>query len=101
LEFHGADANDWLKGTFSLRENTTPRQLEGVVTDAASAQYIGKVVHVIYKIEGGTLHADRKRAGQSGSAAELQRPRLAHDSFHKEAVTHPAIRPIAGSSRSA
>jgi uncharacterized protein (TIGR03067 family) len=55
LEFHGAEPDDWLKGTFTLHEDTNPKQLVGVVTDGASADNIGKKIHAIYKIEDGTL----------------------------------------------
>src|SRR5271157_2013189 len=55
LEFHGADANDWCKGTFILRENTDPKQLVGTITDCPSAEAVGKTVYAIYKIENGSL----------------------------------------------
>jgi uncharacterized protein (TIGR03067 family) len=71
LEFHGADANDWIKGTFSLREDTTPKQLEGVVTDCASAEYVGKTVHAIYKIEGGKLTLTGNEPGNSAVPASF------------------------------
>jgi uncharacterized protein (TIGR03067 family) len=55
LEFHGADASDWCKGTFILRENTDPKQLVGTITDCSSTDVIGKMVYAIYKIDDGTL----------------------------------------------
>jgi uncharacterized protein (TIGR03067 family) len=55
FDFHGADANDWLKGTFTLREDTNPKQWVGIVTDCASQEYIGKKCIAIYRIENGTL----------------------------------------------
>jgi uncharacterized protein (TIGR03067 family) len=53
LEFHGANPQEWYKATFTLREDTTPKQLEAVVTDCPAPQYVGKTAHAIYKIEGG------------------------------------------------
>ena len=53
LEYHGANPNEWYKATFSLREDTTPKQLEAVVTDCPFPNYVGKTVHAIYKVEDG------------------------------------------------
>jgi uncharacterized protein (TIGR03067 family) len=55
LEFHGANTNEWYRATFSLREDTTPRQLEAVVTECPFPKYVGKTVHGIYTMEGGRL----------------------------------------------
>jgi uncharacterized protein (TIGR03067 family) len=55
LEFHGADANDWLKATFALREDTKPKEWVGTITDCAQAEYIGKKSYAIYTLENGTL----------------------------------------------
>ena len=55
LEFHGAASDDWLKGTFTLHEETNPRQLTGTVTECAAADYVGKGVYSIFKIEDGAL----------------------------------------------
>lgn len=55
LEFHGANANDWAKGTFTLQEDATPKQLVGVVTESSSGDNVGLKTYAIYKIEDGTL----------------------------------------------
>ena len=55
LEFRGANPNEWYKATFSLREDTTPKQLITVVTDCPAPQYRGKTSYGIYQIQGGTL----------------------------------------------
>jgi uncharacterized protein (TIGR03067 family) len=55
LEFHGANTQEWYKATFTLREDTTPKQLEAVVTECPAPQYVGKTAHAIYKIENGKL----------------------------------------------
>jgi uncharacterized protein (TIGR03067 family) len=55
LEFHGQDSNDWCKGTFSVKDDATPKQLVCVITDCPDAQQIGKTVNAIYKIENGEL----------------------------------------------
>ena len=42
LEFHGANTQEWYKATFTLREDTIPKQLEAVVTECPAPQYVGK-----------------------------------------------------------
>ena len=55
VEFHGANPNEWYKATFSLREDTTPKQFVAVITDCPAPQYVGKTGHAIYLIQGDTL----------------------------------------------
>jgi hypothetical protein len=55
MEFHGTDANDWLKGTFTLREGTSPKQFVGLISECGEPKYVGKNCYAIYKIEDGTL----------------------------------------------
>ena len=53
LEFHGANPQEWYKATFTLREDTNPKQLDAVVTDCPVPKYVGTTAHAIYKIEDG------------------------------------------------
>ena len=53
LEFHGANPQEWYKATFTLREDTAPKQLDAVVTECPVPKYVGKTAHAIYKIEDG------------------------------------------------
>ena len=55
FEFHGADSREWYKATFTLREDTTPRQLVAVITDCPFPQYVGQSSYAIYQVEGNTL----------------------------------------------
>jgi uncharacterized protein (TIGR03067 family) len=55
LEFHGANSDDWLKGTFTVRDDATPKQFIGTVTDCGGPEYIGKKCYAIYKVEGNTM----------------------------------------------
>jgi uncharacterized protein (TIGR03067 family) len=55
LEFRGADPREWYKGTFTLREDTNPKQLVGAIGDCPAPEYVGKTVYAIYRIEAGTL----------------------------------------------
>lgn len=55
LDFHGPDTNDWIKATFTLRENTQPKQLVGVVKECPASEVVGSTAFAIYKLEGDTL----------------------------------------------
>lgn len=55
LEYRGEDDNDWAKGTFVLREDISPRQIIGTITQTSDPQNVGKNIYSIYKIENGTL----------------------------------------------
>src|SRR5580765_1783378 len=50
-EFRTADTNEWLKVTFSLRENTNPRQIVFVTTECSYPPHIGITRCGIYRIE--------------------------------------------------
>ena len=65
LEFHGSDANDWLKATFTVREDTTPKQWAGIITECSETQYVGKKSYAIYRIEDGTLTISGYEPGNS------------------------------------
>jgi uncharacterized protein (TIGR03067 family) len=74
LEFHGADANDWLKGTFTTREDTNPKQFLCVVTECAAPEYVGRNCYAIYKLENGTLTAAGNEPGASGFPSAFDAP---------------------------
>src|SRR5690242_18942796 len=71
LEFHGSASDDWLKGTFTLHEDTNPKQLTGTVTECPAADYIGKGVYSIYKIEDGALTIAGNEPGDSNAPASF------------------------------
>jgi uncharacterized protein (TIGR03067 family) len=74
VEFHGASANDWLKGTFTLRDDANPKQFTGVVTDCGAPEYIGKTCYAIYKIEDGTLTVAGYEPGAAGFPSAFDAP---------------------------
>jgi uncharacterized protein (TIGR03067 family) len=71
MAYQGHEANDWVKGTFSVRENTSPKQFIGVITGAESPDSIGKKVYAIYKIDDGTLTITGAAPGESDFPAEF------------------------------
>ena len=55
VEFRGANTNEWYMGTFSLRQDTTPSQVIAAITQCSFQQYMGKIVHGIYRLDGHAL----------------------------------------------
>ena len=74
LEFHGANPSEWYKATFSLREDTTPKQLEAVITECPFPQYVGKTSHGIYRIEDGKLTFAANEPGNEAVPASFDAP---------------------------
>lgn len=74
LEFRGADSREWYKGTFTLREDTAPKQLIGVVTECPVQQYVGKTVHAIYQLDGKTLRLCGNEPGTPAAPAAFAAP---------------------------
>jgi uncharacterized protein (TIGR03067 family) len=69
LEFHGANSQEWYKGTFILHEDTTPKQMIVTITDCPAPQYIGKTANAIYRIENGTLTIAANEPGNQAMPA--------------------------------
>jgi uncharacterized protein (TIGR03067 family) len=74
LVFHGTDTNYWFKTSFSLREDTNPKQLAAVVTDCAAPQYVGKTANAIYLIQDGTLTITINEPGDPAVPAGFDAP---------------------------
>jgi uncharacterized protein (TIGR03067 family) len=74
LEFVGADTNEWYKATFTLRDDTTPKQFVAVITDCPAPQYIGKTAHAIYKIEDGKFTLTGNEPGNPAVPGSFDAP---------------------------
>jgi uncharacterized protein (TIGR03067 family) len=62
------------KATFTLREDTNPKQLIAVVTDCPFPQYVGKTSQAIYRIENGTLTLAANEPGNPAVPANFDAP---------------------------
>jgi len=60
------ETNNWYKGTFTLSEDTSPRQFIATITACPFPQYLGKTSKAIYKIEKGTLTITANEPGKEG-----------------------------------
>jgi uncharacterized protein (TIGR03067 family) len=74
MEFRAADPNEWYKGTFTLREDTNPRQVILVITGCSADQYVGKTTYAIYRLEGGTLTITGNEPGNPDVPAAFDSP---------------------------
>jgi uncharacterized protein (TIGR03067 family) len=63
FEFHGPDANEWYKGTFTLREDANPKVLVASISECPVDKYIGKTDYAIYRLENGTLTLTAREPG--------------------------------------
>jgi uncharacterized protein (TIGR03067 family) len=73
LEFR-ASTNEWYKATFTLHEDTNPRQLVVVITDCPFSQFVGKSANAIYRIENGTLTIAGNAPGNPAVPAAFDMP---------------------------
>jgi RNA polymerase sigma factor (sigma-70 family) len=74
LEFRGANPNEWYKATFTLREDTTPKQLIAVITDCPAPQFVGKTSHAIYQLQGSTFTMAGNEPGKPESPSSFDAP---------------------------
>jgi uncharacterized protein (TIGR03067 family) len=74
FEFHGADPNVWIKGTFTLREDVNPKQMVFTITDCPAPQIIGQTGCSIYRVEKGTLTITSNGPGSSEAPASFDAP---------------------------
>lgn len=83
VDFRGANPDDWGKGTFTLREDTQPKQLLVTLTECGPRQYLGKTCSMIYKIENGALTAAASEPG-SPAPSSFDAPDARRMFFRKE-----------------
>jgi uncharacterized protein (TIGR03067 family) len=84
FDYRGASPDDWGKGTFTLREDTRPKQLLVTLTACGPAQYAGKTCCMIYKIEDGMLTAAASEPGNPAAPPSFEAPGARHMVFKKE-----------------
>ena len=58
------ETNNWYKGTFTLKEDASPRQFIATITECPFPQYVGAKSKAIYKIEKGTLTITANEPGK-------------------------------------
>jgi uncharacterized protein (TIGR03067 family) len=74
FEFRGDKSGAWYQGTFSLREDTQPKQFIAHITDTGFPQYVGKTTVAIYKIEDKTLTIAGDEPGTAGPPTAFDAP---------------------------
>ncbi len=74
LEFHGANPNEWYKATFSLREDTTPKQLVATITECPLQAYVGKRSSAIYQVTDDSLTLSANEPGNPAVPTSFDAP---------------------------
>jgi len=74
FEFRGSDANEWYKGTFTLKEDANPKQILITVKECSAPQYVGQASHGIYKFDGAKLIITAREPGTPDMPAAFDEP---------------------------
>jgi uncharacterized protein (TIGR03067 family) len=102
LVFHGMDTNYWFKASFSLREDTNPKQLAAVVTECGDPEYVGKTANAIYLIQNDTLTITINDPDEPAVPADFNAPGA--DKFVLRRVPSaplvPSLAPVTGKAES-
>jgi len=83
FDFRASDTNIWYKGTFSLREDTTPKQYIAVIGECAFPQYVGKTSMAIYQMKDGTLTITGNEPGNPAAPTAFDTPEAARMELKK------------------
>jgi uncharacterized protein (TIGR03067 family) len=74
LDFRGMNTNYWFRASFSLREDTNPKQLVAVITESADPKDVGKTANAIYEIQDGKLIITVNEPGDPAVPAGFDAP---------------------------
>jgi uncharacterized protein (TIGR03067 family) len=74
LDFRGMNTNYWFKASFSLLEDTNPKQLVAVITESADPKDVGKTANAIYEIQDGKLIITVNEPGDPAVPAGFDAP---------------------------
>jgi RNA polymerase sigma factor (sigma-70 family) len=85
-----ADTNAWNKGTFTLQEDTHPRQCIFTISECHIPEYVGKTVVAIYRLEGGKLTITWNAPGNSAVPAAFDASGAACMELKREEKRHAA-----------
>ena len=71
FNYHGAQSNDWCRGTFTLNEQTQPKQMDMTVQEISAPEYVGKTVLVVYELNGDELKVAAAEPGKNMRPARM------------------------------
>ena len=74
FEFHGADTNEWYKGTFTLRDDSEPKVMIAMITECPAEKYVGKTDYALYQLQNGTLTLTAHEPGNPDVPASFDAP---------------------------
>lgn len=82
MDYRGASADDWAKGTFVLDETSSPKRLVITLTAGPDPQEAGKVVNAIYRLEDGKLSISGNSPDNPNFPAAFDAPGCRAFEFH-------------------
>jgi uncharacterized protein (TIGR03067 family) len=74
FEFRGTDPAEWYKGTFTIMEDTNPKQITILVKEGPAPEYIGKNSNGIYRFDGGKLIISANEPGNPDRPSAFETP---------------------------
>lgn len=89
ISYSGSTSTDWFKGTFTLRQDTQPKQLLVSITQAPSPGDVGKPLNVIYKYEANSLTVCANPPGDTNAPATFGAPGTRNYLFKRNPGTMP------------
>jgi uncharacterized protein (TIGR03067 family) len=83
-EYRGADTNEWYKATFTLREDTSPRQIVCLTTGSSYPPMIGTTRYGIYRFEDGMVRLAINESDNPTVPPDFNAPGARHFKFRKQ-----------------
>jgi uncharacterized protein (TIGR03067 family) len=71
FEFHGADENEWYKGTFTIHDDADPHQFLALIAECPNQDFIGKTSKAIYRLQGSKLMLAARMPGSDQAPADF------------------------------
>jgi uncharacterized protein (TIGR03067 family) len=84
LDFHSADGKEWYIGTFTLHEDSNPKQMIVAITESSEPKCVGKTANAIYRFENKTLTIAGNEPGNAAVPASFDAPGAEVIDFKKQ-----------------
>lgn len=65
FEYHGADSNDWLRGTFVSNDKVQPAQIDLTLLEPTGTPFTGKTALGLYELQGNELKVAAAEPGSN------------------------------------
>jgi uncharacterized protein (TIGR03067 family) len=65
MEYHGANSNDWIRGTFVINDKVQPAQMDITLMEPVGSPYTGKIALGVYELQGDELKVAAAEPGSN------------------------------------